>query len=188
MEKYKQAISKYNNYSAFIQKAEIVSNKLGIPLEWLLGIIYVESRFNPKAKNKASTATGLIQFIESTAISLGTTTKELEKMDSLKQLNYVESYFLRGFKSYGKPNHPADLYLMVFYPKFLKEKDDAVLPKGAYIGNINLDFDKNGYITKGEVKQWFLAQSKINYIDSKSISFTPYLILLSILYLIQKLL
>jgi hypothetical protein len=63
--------------------------------------------------NKISGATGLIQFMPSTAKSLGTTTDVLLSMNNIQQLNYVLAY-LRPYK--GKMNNFVDVYLAVFYP------------------------------------------------------------------------
>jgi len=52
-----------------------------------------ESGFDPAARNNASGATGLIQFMEPTANKLGTTTKALAEMSTVKQLNYVYFHY-----------------------------------------------------------------------------------------------
>jgi hypothetical protein len=55
-------------------KKQIVADAaavLGIPPEWLDNLIYFESRWNPQASNPKSSAKGLIQFVDSTARSLG---------------------------------------------------------------------------------------------------------------------
>jgi hypothetical protein len=90
---------------------------------WLANVIYFETarsfdpgKFNPKTEAiKAGTgASGLIQFIPSTAKNLGTTIADLRKMDSLEQLNYVQKYF----SSYsGRLNSQSDVLAAVFFPK-----------------------------------------------------------------------
>ena len=66
-----------NNKAEFCAKLQSICNKLQISPEWLLAVMYIESRINPYAVNKYTNATGLIQFMPSTAKSLGTTTAEL---------------------------------------------------------------------------------------------------------------
>jgi hypothetical protein len=46
--------------------------------------------FSPSIKNKASGATGLIQFMRSTAKGSGTTTAALAEMTAVDQLDFVE--------------------------------------------------------------------------------------------------
>ena len=66
-------------------------------------IISGESSYNPAAKNPDSSATGLFQFIESTANNLGTTTDEISKMTPAQQLNlygrYINNYMSNEEKS-----------------------------------------------------------------------------------------
>jgi hypothetical protein len=49
--------------------------------------------FSASVRNRASGATGLIQFMPSTARSLGTTTDKLAAMTAEDQLDYVRKYF-----------------------------------------------------------------------------------------------
>ena len=51
-----------------------------------------ESRLNPQAVNPISGATGLIQFMPSTARG-GTTTAVLKRMSNVQQLDYVLALF-----------------------------------------------------------------------------------------------
>lgn len=55
-------------------------------------IIKGESNYNPAAKNPDSSATGLFQFIESTAKNLGTTTDEISKMTPTQQIKLYGRY------------------------------------------------------------------------------------------------
>lgn len=91
-----------------------VAKRNGIPdPAWLANLINHESRFNPQAVNGSTGATGLIQFMPSTARGLGTTTAALKAMSGPQQMAYVDKY-LSKFK--GKFNSPADTYMTVFYP------------------------------------------------------------------------
>lgn len=51
-------------------------------------------RFRANTVNRASGATGLIQFMPSTAKQLGTTTDKLAAMTEVDQLDYVAKYFV----------------------------------------------------------------------------------------------
>lgn len=109
--------------------------------------------FSPSIKNAAgSGATGLIQFMPSTAVSLGTSTAKLAAMTAEDQLNYVYKYF-RPYK--GRLNNLGDIYMAILWPAGVGKPDSFVLWNKAtkpttYRQNAGLDLDKNGSITRGE--------------------------------------
>jgi hypothetical protein len=100
----------------FIRELKAVSSRLGVKPEYLAAIMTSESGMNAGAVNPRGGATGLIQFMPSTAEALGTSTDELEQMSDVEQLKYVEKYF-SPFK--GKLNSVADLYMATFLPVFV---------------------------------------------------------------------
>ena len=130
------------------------ANYIQIDPDWLATAISFETggTFSPSVKNKAgSGATGLIQFMPSTARSLGTTTDALAKMSFKAQLEYVKKYF-EPMK--GKLHSLDDVYLYIFSPKGIGRPHDFVMyssPEAAYTQNIGFDRDGKGYITKGDV-------------------------------------
>lgn len=142
----------------FNKKVEKVASALGVSSSDLMAIFKQESGVNPKAVNKASGATGLIQFMPSTARNLGTTTDELGKMDGVEQLDYVYKYF----KSVGvQPGMKlGDLYMAVFMPAHVGKPDNFVLGQAGadgfsgkvYDQNKGLDRDRDGAITVADVK------------------------------------
>ncbi len=101
-----------SNRDAFLKKVVDIAGRLGINPNWLMAVMYKESRLNHAVVNSISGASGLIQFMPQTASSLGTSTATLAGMSNVAQLDYVYSYFrpYRGkIKSYvdiaiGKPN------------------------------------------------------------------------------------
>lgn len=98
----------------------MVSDRLGIDPAWLANVIHFESAWNPGAKNRLSGATGLIQFMPSTAKRLGTSTDALSGMNSSQQLGYVYAY-LAPYA--GRMNSQIDVYMAVFYPKAIGQPD-----------------------------------------------------------------
>src|SRR5690625_2115809 len=76
------------NRQESIDKVKEVAENLGIDPNWLMMIMNVESggTFDPSIKSKNSSATGLIQFMASTAEDLGTTTDKLSKMSFTEQM------------------------------------------------------------------------------------------------------
>ncbi len=154
MLKYK---SKISNYTEFDNKVNEVCKFLNIQPEWLYEVFNIETAgtFSPSIKNAAgSGATGLIQFMPSTAQWLGTTTAQLAKMSNIQQLDWVKKYFVSMFKSTGVPKSFFDLYLVVFQPAWVGKPDNATLPQSAYSMNRGIDLNKDGIITKGEFRTW----------------------------------
>lgn len=109
--------------------------------------------FSASVVNKAgSGATGLIQFMPSTAISLGTTTTNLAKMTAEDQLNYVYKYFKPWA---GKLRNLGDVYMAILWPAGVGKPDTYVLWDKAskpttYRQNAGLDLNKDGTITRAE--------------------------------------
>lgn len=148
-----------NNKEAFIERVKHYSNLLLINPDWLMAVMYIETggKFTANVKNPNSSATGLIQFMSSTAINLGTSTTALAKMSNVEQLEFVYKYL----KPYtGRMLDYPDVYLAVFSPVALSKSDDTKIYSGSTVTvNSALDYDKDGYITKAEIKKW--AWSKI---------------------------
>lgn len=109
--------------------------------------------FSPSVTNMAgSGATGLIQFMPSTARGLDTTTAELAAMTAEDQLNYVWKYF-SPYK--GKLKELSDLYMAILWPKAVGMPETYVLWDKAtrpttYRQNSGLDTDRDGVIIKAE--------------------------------------
>lgn len=167
--KYKSALDRPNDVNAakidtktiqdpdFNKKVDKVASALGVKSSDLMAIFKQESGVNPQAVNRMSGATGLIQFMPSTARQLGTTTEELKGMDGVQQLDYVYKYF----KMTGVGNGElGDLYMAVFMPKYVGYPPETVLgANGAegfsgkvYAQNKGLDRNKDGTITVADVK------------------------------------
>ena len=175
--KYLPFINKVKvNQEAFGNKIIKISNNLKISPNWLMITINNETAgtFSPSIKNPTSTATGLIQFMEATAKSLGTTTAALAKMSNVEQLDYVENYF----KPYiGQMKSVSDVYLAVFFPAALDDVDTWVFPNWAAKANPIFDINKDGVLTKGEFKQYvnnkyspYLGNDfEKNYVDNNSV-------------------
>lgn len=146
------------NKEAFIEEVKSISYDLGIDPNWLMAVMAIETgyTFSPKAKNPKSTATGLIQFLQATAIELDTTTLALSQMTNVQQLAYVKKYFEKRIKEHGKLKSFADVYAAVFYPAFIGKPGNTQLPANAYAANKGIDINKDGIITKDDFNQWAL--------------------------------
>lgn len=127
---------------------------IGLNPDWLATIIQFESAgsFSPSKKNAAgSGAVGLIQFMPSTAVGLGTSTEALAAMTFAQQLEYVRRYFAPHA---SKIQSLDDAYLAVLYPAFIGRADDSVLGAAGsaiYEQNKGFDHEGKGYITKADI-------------------------------------
>lgn len=141
----------------FLDKVKEISKRLNCDYKDLLGVMNAESGINTKAKNSKGSATGLIQFVESTAKSLGTSTTELAQMSPLEQLDYVEKYITNAKKSAGFSASDklsgGDLYALIFLParatkEVLASSNEA---NSYYKKNKGLDLNNDWKITKSEL-------------------------------------
>lgn len=107
----------------------LIADDLEVSPDFLMSCIAFETgeTFSPKIKNAAgSGATGLIQFMPTTAKGLGTSVEKLAAMSATKQLDYVKKYFKR-FK--GKLSTLEDVYLAILYPAAIGMSKEATLFK-----------------------------------------------------------
>jgi Transglycosylase SLT domain len=154
---------------------QAIARRLKTEPAWLLNVIASESLFDHKARNGISgqTATGLLQFIESTAKNMGTTTESIRRMSPVEQLRLVERY-LTPFR--GRLNNLADVYLAVFRGFIIKGGDGTVIApldkssreQRIYSLNSWLDFDGDGKITKGELALAALAIGRFQPTTTRS--------------------
>lgn len=148
---YKSVVK--TNRDEFFSKCDNIASTLNIPSIWLQHIMYSESGLNHLAVNGIG-AVGLIQFTKSTAKSLGTSADALLKMTNVQQLDYVLKYFKIQIATYGTPKSILDAYLLVFYPAMVKKDENFSLPATMYASNKGMDMNKDGKITKSDVKAY----------------------------------
>lgn len=137
----------------FREKLRGVASRIGASPRDLATVMSFESggTFSPSVRNAAgSGATGLIQFMPSTARGLGTSTSALARMSAVEQLDYVERYFA-PYKGHLGTAH--DLYMAVLWPKAVGRGPDHVLfRKGDrnFRQNAGLDHDRDGLVLARE--------------------------------------
>jgi hypothetical protein len=128
---YPGEVRKTKSYSEFIkipgvtQKVEEIANYLGVKPSDIYIIIGAETAgtFDSTIVNRQSGATGLIQFMPSTARGLGTTTEQLRNMSPVEQLEYVKRYYA---PYRGRTKNVYDLYAVTFFPAALGKSDSYV--------------------------------------------------------------
>lgn len=143
---------------AFVAEVEAMAQRLDTQPEYLMAVMSFETggSFSPSVRNDLSGATGLIQFIPSTARGLGTSTTELARMTPVEQLSVVEQYF----EQYpGRLGTLEGVYTSVLSGRATPNPNDTlVTPSGRafvqgnieYTQNAGLDFNRDGRITSGE--------------------------------------
>ena len=136
----------------FSEKLNKVCKNLWINKNHLLIVMWAECWFNHKAVNPSSWASGLIQFMPSTAKWLWTTVSAIRQMWAVEQLTLVESYF-NPYK--WKLNNIVDLYKAVFFPISLNKPNNWVFRSkrlsASKVANQNWVISK--YSTRGD---WFI--------------------------------
>ncbi len=153
----KEIMKNVEDPETFISKLYDICKKLQINPNWLLIVMWKESKINPKSINKKGGASGLIQFMPRTAKGLGTNIDAIRHMSAVEQLDYVYKYF----KPYvGKMKSAQDLYLATFFPAAMGKEDDFILHSNDLSAetiassNPAVDLDKDNQITKGEFKEY----------------------------------
>jgi len=142
----------------FYSRVIEISKKVKCSPDDLMALMNLETRrtFSPSEKNPKSTATGLIQFTEGTAKTLGTSIPKLKKMTPVEQLDYVEKYLTYWKKEVGFSNDKqlsaGDLYALVAQPKNATKEVLIVAGTEAYEKN-KKSWDRNNdkRITKSEL-------------------------------------
>ena len=132
-----------------------IAKKYSIPTKWLYDVFFIECRGNIYKPNPRSGAIGLIQFLPSTAKSLGTSTDSLKQMTVLQQLYYVDKYFSYYFNENKKPKRKLDLYLSIFHPISIGKKDSHII--GDYESRIvkqnrEMDINNDSILTVEEIR------------------------------------
>lgn len=141
-----------NTTDEFRQKVVQIAANIEVDPNFLMAIMSFESggSFSPSKRSPVSSAVGLIQFIRDTAKGLGTTVEALAAMTAIRQLDFVELYFM-NYK--GRLKTVEDAYMAVLYPKGIGRGGDFVIFRRGdrnYKPNQPLDANGNGEITVAE--------------------------------------
>lgn len=132
----------------FIAAVEKMAERLQTKPQYVLAAMSFETggSFSPSIQNGIG-ATGLIQFLRSTAANLGTSTDKLKKMTGVQQLEFVEKYFKPFIGKLGT--------LEAVYTAILsgspKSPDTVLFKAGTSAYKLNpLDWNNDGEITARE--------------------------------------
>lgn len=151
------------NKEAFVKKVIDVARYLGVKPEHLMFLMWFETAhtLDHRIQNKIG-ATGLIQFLPSTARFLGTSTDELKAMSNVEQMEYVKRH-LAPFR--GKYKDFVDLYCGIFYPKAVGQPDSYKITSDKIAQqNPLFDLNKDLDIEKAEIRKALLRQVPDKYL------------------------
>jgi hypothetical protein len=151
----------WRNDQAFLQEVQRVSSKYGFSQGALLGLMQSESGINPQSVNPKSGATGLIQFMPSTARGLGTSTDALRRMNRPQQMAFVDKFFA-PYASGLSGASAGKLYAYVFLPARANRKSGVLTsaPEKYYNENRGLDMNRDGSITISDLDQRIAKKAK----------------------------
>ncbi|WNJ17514.1 transglycosylase SLT domain-containing protein [Pontibacter sp. G13] len=140
---------------SFESKVREIASMLNVPPEWLMAVMYSESKFDASVKNhKGSGATGLIQFMPATAGEMNVSMARLQRMDHLQQMEYVYLYLQRVRERYGDFLTLTDCYLAILYPKAVGQDPCYTLyakPSKKYTQNSGLDENGDGRVSVSDI-------------------------------------
>lgn len=153
-----------NLRDAFAKKVESIAAFLNIHPNWLMQVMWAESKLKPDAanhqgKDKHLVAAGLLQFTEGSGIVKAgkvRSVKSILTLPLLSQLELVKWYFT-PYK--GRMHSYYDLYAVTFFPAMIGKGDDWVLQaKGMSADTIarqNPAISKgNNHITVADFKRY----------------------------------
>lgn len=137
--------------TAFLDKVKSVALSLNCNYIDLLACINLETitTFDPAIVNGIG-ATGLIQFVPSTASGIGTSTSELAQLNRVDQMDWVLKYFQANRLNAKAPTPTlTDLYTCIFYPAAVGKTGYTIGAVGSNVWNQNpsLRGPNNGDIT-----------------------------------------
>ena len=140
----------------FAERLSRIGEKLPLEPDFLMACMAFETglTFSASVKNPRSSATGLIQFMATTARGLGTTVQRMARMSEVEQLGYVETYFRRAIARHGPIRTLEDCYMAILWPAAIGKQPGYVLFRAvqgqAYRVNAGLDANRDGAVTVAE--------------------------------------
>lgn len=153
--------------AAFAQKVEDIAAYLGIRPDWLMQVMYAESRLKPDAANRQGSdqhlvAAGLIQFTAGSGIVKAGKVPSIAyilTLPALAQLDLVKWYFT-PFR--GRMRSYYDVYAVTFFPAMIGKPDDWILQtpvlSAALIARQNKSIAKGkAFITVADFKRYTTA-------------------------------
>lgn len=162
-----------SNVANFESKVKRLGRRLQVPPEWLMAVMFFESRFDASAINgKGTGATGIFQWKPEQLDNLGTTPDKVRNMSAVEQLALAEKHFNDIKTKYRDFESLTDLYLATFYPEALSGDDYCftLYQEGQqnYERFNTLDTNNDGRITVKDLDDRMKKQFATAYMKEKS--------------------
>jgi hypothetical protein len=122
---WQKAVASLPDSATFKSRVEKFATEYNTTADQFYRVMYAESRILPDAYNKDGGASGLIQFMPSTAKGLGTTTDYIRSLSATQQMDWVEKYFRKAGLRKGATVY--DMYALVFFPIIVGKSDDWII-------------------------------------------------------------
>ncbi|MEL6674189.1 MAG: transglycosylase SLT domain-containing protein [Bacteroidota bacterium] len=156
---------------SFENKVREIAYMLGVAPEWLMAVMYSESKFDAQVLNhKGSGATGLIQFMPAAASEMNVSLQRLARMSHVQQMEYVYMYLQKVRERYGEYDSLTDLYLGILYPRARKQDYCYTLyakPSKSFKQNSGLDENKDGRVTVSDIDRRMKRLYPVAYMAEK---------------------
>jgi hypothetical protein len=130
-----------------------VAQAIGTKPDWLYRLIDFESAWNPSAKNPFSSARGLIQFIDSTARSLGYTSADHLVQSNPDIYSQLMNPVFKYLSQFAPLSTEQSLTMSVFYPAYRSVPVDTLFPDSVRAVNPGINTVAD-YIKKVFGKDW----------------------------------
>lgn len=147
------SVNQLPDKNEFLSEVNKIARELGVDPALLLIKFYIESKIDPTEKNKDSGASGIFQLMPEN-MPANMTPKEFRKLTATQQLKYYREY-IKPYKRFLKKAKIEDLYLLNLYPAAVKKKSEVIFryPDQKYIQNMGLDLNKDGKITRKDIRK-----------------------------------
>lgn len=161
----------------FYKKLLQISSDVGMKPEDVLNVMSLESGLDPTAHNKNGNASGLVQFMPDTLKGLGFqgSHSDFRELNAVQQLDYVKKWLQGLTNQNGGPLTAVSYYIGNFLPVALKlpgvknKKRNTIIvarnPKRPHLPGVDikrersyykanpvLDYNKDGFITYGDIE------------------------------------
>lgn len=168
-----------NNNDKFSQAVRTLAAKLFISPNSLMATMYLESEFKTSARSRTSSAAGLIQFVNSTAMDYtgfyntsirpqaklphnGLTSRFVATLDEFDQLKLVGEFLHRNLRGVSnRKNEFFDISFSIFHPASQQKPDSHIMFNShtkAYAQNRDFDKQNKGYVTIKDYKDHILSR------------------------------
>ena len=148
-----EAVNKLPDKESFLVELNTIANELGVDPSLILIKFFIESKIDPTIQNEDTGAAGIFQIMWFN-LPPGMTLKQFTELSATEQLHWYRKY-ITPYKRYLKNAEIEDLYLLGLYPAKVKNPTEIIFvsPSEKYKQNKGLDYNKDGKITRTDIRR-----------------------------------